>query len=403
MNQSRRQFILDGAALAAVMALPSWAQPLIHHPHQKVPSEGQWVFFNGLYWDPNLNRPQKRLGPVPAVDSQHLAYLSYFTETGKSGKVNLPFLPHNVLKHPNPQKPFSVIAIPRRAKIAAEIDLQKAKVARLFYPAPGGFFYGHGAITPDHQFLLVSEVGKETALGTITVRDLRTLAVVKRISSHGYSPHEILFLNGGRSLLVCNSGSKLATEDGNYQGNPFPSTIAEIEYPSGKLLKSIACPTQNEFSDGFAHLLLLKSGDIALGTKPQQEESNDHGHLFIFTPKGVLTQLQLPEFLKARAKGQFLSLSQPELSKDLVATMPSAGFAAVFNSTDWRFKTHIELPKINGLAVDTSGCFLYANSGLGDLIKIAVSNLKITERISNLGLGGTEAHLDRIWMAPWSL
>jgi len=402
---SRRTFIKNSMLQ---MVLISGLRPLLSYAlTSKQSQSGQWVYLNGLYLDPATLKPARRIGAVSPVDQNHHAFLCYFTETGFEGKINLPFLPHSVLKHPDPKKPFSVIAIPRRAQVAAEIDLSQKSITRLFHPAPGGFFYGHGQIIrkKDQPFLFVSEVGQDSAEGTITIRDVNTLKVVKTLSSHGYSPHEILQMPRKDEILICNSGSKLASPDGNYVGTKFPSSISLVHVHSGKLIRKWQCPTQDKvgFFDGFAHGLVLPSGEVILATKPQEEESNDSGNIYLLTNKFEIQHLSLPENLQNRTKGQFLSIAYDEPTQQVFVSMPLGHFTVVFSSVNWNYRSHVDFKKSNGLNFSADGKSLYISNGLGQLAKASVNDPSQLKLINESGKGGTEAHLDRVWMPPLSI
>jgi len=368
------------------------------------PLSGQWVYLNGLYSDPNSFKILRRQGPVALVDETHAAYLSFFTESGFEGKINVPFLPHSVLKHPDPKKPFSVIAIPRRAQIAGEIDLAERRVTQLFYPAPGGSFYGHGEIIPykNQNFFAVSEVGDDSALGVITIRSLKDFTIVHTLKSHGHSPHQILLTANKGRILICNSGSKLATAQGEYVGNRFPSSLCLVDINSGTLIRKWDCPTNNEkgFFDGFAHGFTLPSGEAVLATKPQEEESNDSGNIYLLNKKRELTKLSLPEPLQKRTKGQFLSVAYHEPSHQVFISMPLGHFTVIFSSQNWKYLTHIDFNKSNGISFSADGKQVYISNGLGQLIKAPVSAPQRFQVINESGKGGSEAHLDRVWMPP---
>lgn len=402
---NRREFIHFSAIHAALLTGAGHIQWLGKALAQAL--SGQWVYLNGLYSDPSSFKVVRRIGAVTPIDETRAAYLSFFTETGFEGKINVPFLSHSVLKHPDPRKPFSVIAIPRRAQIAGEIDLSTRKVTQLFYPAPGGSFYGHGEIIryKNQNFFAVSEVGDDSAWGVITIRSLRDFKIIRTVNSHGHSPHQILLTANGKELLICNSGSKLASAQGEYVGNRFPSSLCLVDIESGKLIRKWDCPTNNEkgFFDGFAHGFTLPSGETVLATKPQEEESDDSGNIYLLDKKSELKKLSLPESLQKRTKGQFLSVAYHEPSHQVFISMPLGHFTVIFSSQNWKYLTHMDFNKSNGISFSTDGKQVYVTNGLGQLITAPVSAPQRFQVINESGKGGTEAHLDRVWMPPLKL
>jgi hypothetical protein len=401
---SRRDFLNLACQFAVGGSLGSrglWSFP------SKLNSQGQWIYLNGLYWDKKNKNPINRKGPLSVLDNNRLAFLSFFTEAGEHDRVQLPSVPHTVLQSPDSRFPHRVLTIPRRSSVAVEVDLRSRKINRLFDSVPEYVFYGHGVVTPDGQSLIISETHKTTSEGMLTVRDRATLKVLRQIPSYGYFPHDLKYLatNEGE-LWVCNSGKRRAVEGGDfgqYDGTPHSSNLSRINFKTGKLMQSWDCPTQHTQDDGFQHLLRLPEGAWVLATTPRKEESGGSGNVYLLNVSGNLKLLNLPQELQKRARGQYLSIVFNEVNKEVWVTMPKGGFVVIFSSQTGDYKGHVDCAGVSGLTFSGKKELLFASSYNAQTFVINPKGHQIAEKPELKNWGGTEAHLEKIWMPTLSL
>lgn len=105
---------------------------------------------------------------------------------------------------------------------------RKDGLIKVFSPAPGNYFYGHGEIDNDRNILYTTQAAipkggsRLTETGSIQMYSLSDLRRIGELPSYGNDPHEMKIF--GNIMVVCNGGSN--------------SNIAFIDLETGKLKAS---------------------------------------------------------------------------------------------------------------------------------------------------------------------
>ena len=121
------------------------------------------------------------------------------------------FLGHGVSI--DPSAPSRAVVFEKRGPGGALVDLQGAVRVTPIPPSAGRHFYGHATYVNDGADLLVVENDLASRNGVVTVRDVRTFAVVAEFPSFGQSPHDCLLLDDGKTLILTNGGGALESRE----------------------------------------------------------------------------------------------------------------------------------------------------------------------------------------------
>lgn len=123
--------------------------------------------------------------------------------------------------------------------------------------------YGHGLWMPDGEHILTVENDYDAGRGVVAVRD-RQLDVVALFDSGGIGPHQLAWLEPGKTIVVANGGllTHPAKPRQKLNKDNFVSNLTIIDVVSGELIGSVAGPVP---AASMRHLTVLADGRVFVG------------------------------------------------------------------------------------------------------------------------------------------
>lgn len=184
---------------------------------------------------------------IPAKDSGDLTV--YDWNTRKTVSVTLPVqFTHSALQ--NPVFKDDLLVFEQFGRKTILVDLQTLEVRHQTELEGSRHFYGHGAVSPDGNWLVCTEAGYSgdvNGTASISIRNARTLEKVGEMPSFGAKPHDIIFFDEG-IVAVSNQGAE-----------EVKSNVSFISLKDKTLLKKVEIPLHKGF---LAHLLKVSSDEI---------------------------------------------------------------------------------------------------------------------------------------------
>lgn len=132
-----------------------------------------------------------------------------------------------------------VFGIPRMGKSVHVYDIKAQKEVKNIFSSKDSYFYGHGAISSDGSRIVFVEVSQPTADGYISVWNLNTLSLIKRLPTGDISPHDCYFDRTNENILyVVNGGNIPNTWDIMDKGFSFKmqkgGSLSQINLSTGE-------------------------------------------------------------------------------------------------------------------------------------------------------------------------
>jgi len=342
MSLDRRDFLRSAALVSAGLAVPAWARA---RPRS---GASEWVVGGGRY----------ALPETPRVPRHVLSLVDLFGSARRT--LELGFLPHAAVL--DPTNPERIVTFEKIGPGAADVDLASMTLTRPIEPAPGRWFYGHGAFSPDGALLYSTETERATQRGVLAVRDAKTLELLGDVPTHGASPHDCHLIESGRVMVSTNGG-------GTQTSSHRPS-VTWVELASGKLLDRLELDTP-----------LLNSGHVGLGDeRGVVVVSAPRAGLATTEPGGVslgtrgvslLTMVE-PREIATRMQGEALSVAIHPASGIAVVTHPDADRLTFWSLPTQRFAGALALERPRGVALDADGSAFWVSLGAtADLIAVS--------------------------------
>jgi uncharacterized protein len=121
--------------------------------------------------------------------------------------VELPERGHDISFDPASGR--SVVFARQPGTFAVVFDPAGRDPPRTIQSQPGRHFFGHGAFSPDGRLLFASENDFDNATGMVGIYDATDgFARIGEFPTDGVGPHELLLLDDGRTLAICNGGRR---------------------------------------------------------------------------------------------------------------------------------------------------------------------------------------------------
>jgi uncharacterized protein len=238
---------------------------------------------------------------------------------------DLDFLGHGFA--PNPVRPHLAVISEKHGKGCVEWDMRACKVTRSIDLPASREFYGHGIFTPDGKtlFLVESEVGDRSFKGVISIRDGDSYAMLGEFPSYGSAPHDVMLIDGGRTLIISNGGGRIDSDD-------LPC-VSYVDVASRRLLRKLTLSTP---AINTGHLAISTQGRLVVVSAPREGIAKDSpeftGGISFQQADGSLLTAQDP--VVARMRGETLSVAIYEPSMVIAATNPAGNIV-----TFWDFRT----------------------------------------------------------------
>lgn len=283
--------------------------------------------------------------------------------SGEVELVSVPFFPHGLTTDPADRQ--RIFAFEKIGPGAGVIDLKTMTWQQAITPGPGRIFYGHGACSPDGEWLYSTEIDAQ-GQGAIGIREARSLRYVGDLPAYGANPHDCTLLDDGNVMAVTNGGG--------VQGSGDAPCLCYIEIPSGKLIERADMP-DDRFNTG--HFFPLPHRQAVVVSAPRLGLDAQHlGAISRAMPGQPLSVFSAPGSVVNRLQGEALSvLALPEHDL-LVVTHPTPGLVTFWRLGSGDFLQWIELPLARGVAADVHQQSLWIGYGASaSLLRVSLDSL----------------------------
>jgi hypothetical protein len=296
---------------------------------------------------------------------------------------------HSVIQRPG--APDTVMMFAQRpGRRSCEIDLMLGEKTRIIKARKGHHFYGHGAYSADGAYLYTTENNFKTEQGVIVIRDASSMQVLEEFQTHGDGPHELYFLEGGKTVVVANGGLKTSPKrmDGYkpYNRDNMKSSLVVLETASGKLLDRFAL--ENKYLS-IRHLSLSPRGTVAMAIQDREDTDTHSGGplLCVRDSDGNVVQLQDDE-LYDRMTYHTLSISLFEEHSLVGATSPNGNLVTFWNIETGQPVKTFTTKEPTGLVLTADKRRFVVTTSEGEIHVLDAQTLEIEEMPLDLGRSG---------------
>ncbi|MFO0559343.1 MAG: DUF1513 domain-containing protein [Polyangiales bacterium] len=282
------------------------------------------------------------------------------------------FLPHGFAF--DPSRSSRVAVFEKKGPGACVIDVTTGVIERELASGEGRHFYGHGAFSPDATLLYATEsVLTEGGRGELVVRDAKTLEHLGALSTHGFSPHDCVLLDDGKTMVVANGGGAIGV-----RGSSLPC-VTYIEFATGKLLEKIPLPSP---TINAGHVAVSKRGDLVIVSAPRDGvEGGDvaQGAVTLRLAKRKPFVIERPRELVARMIGETLSVAIDAESTLALTTHPLGDCVSAWSLADGSSRGVLELPVARGVALTLDGREFVVSHKHGDAMALSFFDARTLE------------------------
>lgn len=226
----------------------------------------------------------------------------------------------------------------------------------------GREFIGHVAFAPTGDIIYCSEGDfvrgdPNYARGRIGVRDPRTLELVREFPSFGENPHEVLLIEGGRTLVVANQGTERRPV--HTYGN-----VAYIDVGTGELVERVEFPSRALVA---AHMRAFPNGNIVMVSKTFQSRTTLGNTVYVRKGRDPIRAIDPgPEYTDA-FQGEILSIDLDVARQRVATTCPDSGHVAFWNIEHETLVRAEELQRPLGVALTKDGNYWVVNDIQGGM------------------------------------
>ena len=240
--------------------------------------------------------------------------------------IETPFLPHDILIDPNNK--YRVFCFEKNGSRACEIDLQTQTVKRTFHSAENRTFSGHAVFSHDGKIIYCVESELNSKQGSISIRDSKTLEIIKQLPTLGLSPHDCQ-LSKDNVLTVSNTGK---SESGFHQ----PSLVS-INLNTEKLVERVKLENDGLYQNGLncGHFKITENNDLVIASAPTESKNTDlSGGVSIRKQNESISTMTEPDAVIKRMTGEALSIEINQQQTIAVITHPQANLLTFWSIKD---------------------------------------------------------------------
>lgn len=232
----------------------------------------------------------------------------------------------------------------------------------------GRHFYGHGVFSPDGALLYATENDFDSAAGMIGIYDARDkFHRVGEFPTHGVGPHELILLDDGRTLAICNGGIETHPDFGRTKLNiaTMKPNFAFIDRVSGDLLERHELPAElHQLS--IRHMAIDHTGTVWFGCQ-HEGPATERPPLVGRARRGhELKMLDMPYHVLTGFRNYVGSVAANPQAGTIAVSSPQGNSYAVIDSLNGNVLSTQGLTEVCGVAPDREGFFV--TTGLGDLV-----------------------------------
>lgn len=312
----------------ALLPMPAW-----HRIYAATQNAHQWIV-SGDSFDPGTSKSS-----LEQIRTQeHFLFVADMKAKAHK-KIRVPWPVHSIVAIPFHSS--QLLCIPQRISKAFIFDVVSQKTLAELDALPNSIFYGHAAFDPSGKIFALGEQGRE-GLGRISFFDAKTFKRLHSISSFGYGPHELRYLNA-KEILICN---------GEDDAGSRPSNVVRIDVAKEKATLTLAAP--------FAHYKLrhLEMIDSKRFVVAPLASTTSYDFIYPREPRplyGDLEQARLelfsiPDVVAAKILDyQLLSVAIAPDRQTVSMTCPARNTITTWNLKEKKFQSYVESPSPSGL------------------------------------------------------
>ncbi|MFD1697573.1 DUF1513 domain-containing protein [Roseibium aestuarii] len=244
-------------------------------------------------------------------------------------RVGLPGRGHGMAVSPDRRR---IMAFARRpGTFAVVIDPFETREPQVISSIKGRHFYGHGTFSPDGRLVYAPENDYEAVRGVVGIYDVsgREVRRIGEIDTHGVGPHDVMLIDGGRTMVVANGGIQ------THPGRPreklniptMQPSIVYLDMENGDLLARHEL-THDLHQLSLRHMALDATGQVWVGGQFEGDLSlapplvarmtRDRAPILTELPGPLATGLQsYIGSVVANASGEVIATSAPRGNKVL--------------------------------------------------------------------------------------
>ena len=270
-----------------------------------------------------------------------------------------------------------LFATPRRPGTQAfVIDLATQRVAAICKSAPGRHFFGHAVYSRDGEYLCTTENDYQRERGLIVVREARTLKVVQEFDSGGVGPHELIWMNDGRTLAVANGGilTHPAKPRKKLNLDSMQPNLALLDADSGCLLER--APALNNQAS-IRHLAVTDQDEVVVGMQYEGPPSDDVPLVAVYRKGGVLQPLSAPLDRQRNMQQYTASVALNPATGQAAVTCPRANSVTFWSIPAGRYVGQQRFGDAGGAAFDASAQQFVVTNGRGAVVRFDADTLEL--------------------------
>ncbi|MEM6931835.1 MAG: DUF1513 domain-containing protein [Myxococcota bacterium] len=282
---------------------------------------------------------------------------------GPTTNVPSGFRGHGLAVHP--QISGRVVMFARRPGTEGlVVDLGEPRSATSLACRSGLRMQGHGAFSPDGQWLFGTLADEATGAGALGVWRTDSWAQVDELPTQGIGPHEVRLMPDGRTLVVANGGLLTRPETGREVLNldTMDSSIVFVDIDSGEVNEQarVGVPKAS-----LRHLDITDDGVVVVGAQIQRAAVGHDDVLPLVAahrPSTGLVAFDTPDLVAAMAD-YVGSVTLSSRSRIAATSSPRGNLVLFWDIDRGALVGQHAFTDVSGLAVDeAAGTFVLTNS-----------------------------------------
>jgi hypothetical protein len=260
----------------------------------------------------------------------------------------------------SPHVPDVVVMAEKWGPCLASYDYRTMELLAEVELPEGREFIGHVAFAPGGDVIYCSEGSfvrgePNYARGIIGVRNPRTLELIREFPSHGENPHEVLLIEGGRTLVVANQGTERrpVVTYGN---------LSYVDTETGALIERLGFPSNELVA---AHMRTLSNGNVVMVSKTFQFHSELGNSVYLRFGREPIVAIDPGEQWREAFRGEILSIDLDEPRMRVGTTCPDSQHVIFWDLAQRRLEQVFTLERPLGIALTRDGRFWVVNDIAG--------------------------------------
>jgi hypothetical protein len=308
---------------------------------------------------------------------------------------------HSIVQKPSePNKFFFFCQKPR--DVCTEIELLgDSYYSQAITTKQGRYFYGHGAYTRDGKKMYCTENDYKNGRSLIVVRETERFQVIDEFEQGLNSPHDMCFLNDGKTLAIANGGIKEYLGSNNHVITTPDRLISSLTLVDAETKKTkLQIVGDDHYS--IRHLYKSPGGELAFISIYKGIEEDDklkpksYPHIpmvGILYPNNEIVYMEMIPRVIELMKFHTLSVILSVKHQFIAVSTFKGGVVTFWNSKNGKFLKTMTLAAPCGLCLSYDESYIYVTSLMGSFYSISSKTLELC---------GTRAEADPNINLRWS-